>query len=241
MKRRKFLQVISAVPVVVAVPLLAQRATKQTGQGSPEVPSSSAPPGPSMPPGSPSSSPISPASVLKTTFFETELTSVPKFFTSSQFAALRRLSKSFVPPMNGKPGAVEAGAAEFLDFYTSVSLPDRQELYRTGLDNLNAQAESRFRKSFGELTDTEADSILKPMLKPRGSSGGFQAFLELGPFVNRAYQDIRTVTRNSPAWAENARAAGIDVLTPLCWTAVDPTLPLYHRIDAIATDKKKRV
>lgn len=218
MKRRKFLKVISAIPVVAAVPLLAQETTKSSV-----------------------TSPTNSLPVLKTTFFETESTPVLRFFTAGQFATLRRLCELFMPPMSGKPGAIEAGAAEFLDFYTSVSLPDRQKFYRAGLDNLNAQAESKFRKPFGDLTEAEADSILKPMFKPRGSSGGFQAFLDLGPFVNRAYQDIRTVTLDSPAWAENARAAGIDVLTPLCWTAVDPTLPLYHRIDAVSTDKKKRV
>jgi len=123
--------------------------------------------------------------------------------------------------MNGNPGALEAGAPEFLDFYTSVSAPDRQRLYKAGLDDLNAQAKSRFKKPFAELSKAEADSILKPLFKPRGP---LQAFLDLGPFVNRAHQDIRTVTFNSPAWAATAAAAGRRVGTPLYWQKVDPTI-----------------
>src|ERR1700712_546598 len=41
------------------------------------------------------------------------------FFRADQMAALSRLSDLLVPPMNGRPGAKEAGVPEFLDFYVS--------------------------------------------------------------------------------------------------------------------------
>jgi len=161
------------------------------------------------------------APVLKTTISEQAATPKPSFFTAHQFAALKRLSDLFLPSMNGNPGAVEAGTPEFLDFYTSVSAPDRQQLYRNGLNHLNAQARTNFKKSFSDLSNAEADQITKPLFEPRGP---LQAFLELGPFANRALQDIRVATLNSPAWAASAAAAGRRIPAPLYWLKVDPTI-----------------
>jgi len=62
------------------------------------------------------------------------------------------------------------------------------------------------------------------MFKPRGP---IQGWLELGPFVNRAYQDISTVTVNSPAWAASTKSSGLRVVTPLYWERIDPTVLLF--------------
>src|ERR1700722_5593240 len=145
MKRRRFMQTIAVAPA--AVPLLAQQGDGQTGAAVPvagQVPADG-----------------QKAPVLETTFSETAATPVPGFFTADQFAALRRLSDLFVPPINGNPGALEAGAAEFLDFYASVSGAARQRLYEEGLDGLNAEARTNFKKAFADLSQAEADSILK--------------------------------------------------------------------------------
>ena len=64
---------------------------------------------------------------------------MPHFFTAQQFAALRKLSDLLHPPANSVPGALEAKAPEFLDFLLGQSSADRQQLYRIGLDGLNAQ------------------------------------------------------------------------------------------------------
>lgn len=204
MKRRRFMQAIAVAPA--AGPLLAQSRSQRPSEG-PVVGQV------------PVEGQVAPA--LKTTFSEAAATPEPKFFSPEQFATLRRLSDLFVPALNGNPGALAAGAPEFLDFYTSVSAASRQELYRNGLNDLNAQARSKFKKPFAELSNNEADQILKPLFKPRGP---LQAFLELGPFANRALQDIRTVTFNSPAYAENAAAAGQRIPAPLYWQKVDPTV-----------------
>src|SRR5277367_6540141 len=63
----------------------------------------------------------------------------PRFFTPAQFAALRRLGALFMPPRKGLPGALDAGAPEFVDFLISDSPTDRQQLYRNGLDTFNAR------------------------------------------------------------------------------------------------------
>src|SRR5712692_10555326 len=62
-----------------------------------------------------------------------------RFFTTQQWTALRKLSEVLMPPMRGNPGAIECDAPEFLDFLIGASPADRQRLYRTGLDMLNAR------------------------------------------------------------------------------------------------------
>jgi hypothetical protein len=216
MRRRKFIQAIAAIPaaaVAVPLPLIGQyqrneRQGNATGSSVGQTP----PQGQSAP-------------VLKTVYYaEAGTTPVPNFFSEIQFSALSRLSDLFLPPLDGKPGALDSGAAEFLDFYVGASSVSHQQLYKAGLDDLNAQAKLKFGKTFADLNNTDADSIIKPMFKPRGP---LQGWLELGPFVNRAYQDIWTVTVNSPAWAASAKSSGRPTFAPLYWEKVDPTVLLF--------------
>src|SRR5713226_3801292 len=77
---------------------------------------------------------------------------VTRFFDAAGFSALRRLGEILVPPREKLPGAVEAEAAEFLDFLIGQSPADRQTLYRDGVAHLNREARSRYGKLFGELS-----------------------------------------------------------------------------------------
>jgi hypothetical protein len=211
MKRRRFMQAIAAVPA--GAPVLAQTQPNQQ-----PAPTTAPVQGPVV-----GQVPLEGqrAPVLKTVISEAAATPVPTFFSPEQYATLCRLCDLFMPPLNGNPGALEAATPEFLDFYNSVSDPGRQKLYTDGLNDLNTQAKSRFKKSFATLSNNEADTILKPLFKPRGP---LQAFLDLGPFANRALQDIRTVTLNSPAWAAHTAASGRRIPAPLYWEKVDPSV-----------------
>jgi len=113
MKRRRFIQALAATPAAPA--LLAQQVQ----------PSQQAPPAEAS---------------LRYSLPDAAAEPVLHFFTAQQFAALRKLSDFLMPPVNGAPGALEAKAPEFLDFLLSQSPADRQQLYRSGLDVLNAQA-----------------------------------------------------------------------------------------------------
>jgi hypothetical protein len=131
----------------------------------------------------------------------------PRFFTPAQYSALRKLSAMFMPPLDGGPGALECGAPEFLDFLIGASLPDRQQLYRNGLDTLNANAQKSFKKAFADLNDADADAIVRPLLTP-------VPWVQDAPkdpaahFVFEAHRDIRTATQNSRAWAIAGAASG---------------------------------
>ena len=151
----------------------------------------------------------------------------PHFFTAAQFAALSRLSGLIEPPLKGAPGALDCHAPEFLDFLIGVSPADRQQLYRNGLDALNAQARKQFNKTFAEIDDAQAHTILQPLLvavpwvkdPPKDP---------LKEFVFAVRQDVPMATRNSPEFA--AAGAGTGRRGGgggLVWNPIDPVYRFY--------------
>ena len=107
---------------------------------------------------------------------------VNRTFSPEQLSTLTRLSELIVPPWNGCPGAVQAGAPEFLDFLIGCSPSSRLDLYRKGLDALNGSAHEKFGKDFAMLEPKQADALLWPLREPWQfpSSNGdtLRAFLE---------------------------------------------------------------
>jgi hypothetical protein len=153
----------------------------------------------------------------------------PSFFNAGQFAALRRLGSLLVPSRNGYPGASEAGAPEFLDFLIGVSPADSQQLYRNGLDALNAQANRQFRKSFADLDDTQADAVLRPLLV----ATAWEKEMPSDPvkhFIAQGRRDLQTATRNSREYSTATAASGrrgggrgFGGGAGLYWLPIDPT------------------
>src|SRR5437016_8088949 len=144
MKRRRFFQTLVVAPAASAV--LAQQPVATQNPASP-------PPSEEMP-------------KLDATAVDQVADAVPHFFDAGQLAALRKLGDLLMPPMNGAPGASEAGAAEFLDFLIGQSPADRQQVYRTGLDALNTQAKTRYGKPFAGVDAAQADALLAPLREP---------------------------------------------------------------------------
>ena len=145
------------------------------------------------------------------------------FFSQTQTATLRHLCELLQPAYKSYPGAIEAGAPEFLDFLIGVSPADRQQMYQSGLDQLESEAHQQFHKSFAVLDPTEADRIIRSHL--RAWLSDHPPTEPFARFINIAHEEIRTATVNSEAWSEAARAAGerppnID----LYWYPVDPDL-----------------
>jgi hypothetical protein len=130
---------------------------------------------------------------------------VTGFFSPEQFAALRKLSDVVFPALNGKPGALDAGAAEFLDFLISESPERRQRLYGEGLNQLNAAARGRYQKGFGELDSTQAAALLEPLKQPWTFDPPQDP---LAHFLREAKADIRTATLNSKEYITAASAGG---------------------------------
>lgn len=110
------------------------------------------------------------------------------FFSKSEYAALERLANAILPPLNGKPGALEAQVPAFLDFLLSQSPKPRQTLYRDGLARIaNGQP---------------IEQLLKPLSAPWTYRDPEDPFAR---FLREAKQDILEATFNSREWIE-ARA-----------------------------------
>jgi hypothetical protein len=145
------------------------------------------------------------------------------FFTTPQTATLRRLCEIFMPPLKGDPGAIDAGTPEFLDFLIGASPADRQQMYQSGLDRLDAEAKQHFGAPFATLDKTQADQLLQPWLRTWMSD--HPPSEPYAHFINIAHSDIRTATINSEAWSQAANAKGQH--TPdmgLYWFPVDPDI-----------------
>jgi Gluconate 2-dehydrogenase subunit 3 len=131
---------------------------------------------------------------------------IVRFFHADQFSALRKLSDMLMPASPGKtPGALDAGAPEFLDFLIGQSAPVRQQLYRTGLDQLNRQARAKFAKTFADLDDAQADTLLAPLREPWTHE---EPADPLARFLRAAKADVRTATTNSREYAAAGAASG---------------------------------
>src|SRR5579862_854756 len=105
MKRRSFVHLLAATPLVPAV-AQNQEAGRSSAPGAAE-----------------------PATAIEVTAADTVCESQVRFFTTGQSGTLRRLCEMLMPA-GENPGAVEAGVPEFLDFLIGTSPGGRQQLYR---------------------------------------------------------------------------------------------------------------
>ncbi len=219
------MQALAAVP---AVPVMAQQASQQaTQQANPPAAPPAAQQNPVQPPaaGRGGRFPGSQATpTLQTTAADLAADPVPPaFFNPQQFAALRKLAGLLQPALKGHPGAVECNVPEFLDYLIGVSPADRQALYKTGLDALNAQAKKQNGKAFADLDAALCDAILKPLVV----AIPWNEDLPKDPvrhFIAQAHRDIRTATVNSREYAAAGATSGRRTFggTGLYWLPIDP-------------------
>jgi hypothetical protein len=145
------------------------------------------------------------------------------FFNDQQMATLRRFSEMLMPPLKGYPGAKDAGTPEFLDFLIGVSPSDRQQMYQSGLDRLDAESKQHFGVSFANLNAAQADQLIRPWLKTWMTDHPPEE--PYAYFINIAHSDIRTATINSQAWSEATIAAGQrEEDVGMYWFPVEPDL-----------------
>jgi hypothetical protein len=122
---------------------------------------------------------------------------VSRFFSTTQLAALRRLSDIIMPSIAGAPGAIEAGAPEFLDFLVGQSPVPVRTLYRTGLESLNTRATAKYSKAFAALDNEQADVLLSPLREAWTWKEPTDPF---AVFLRHAKADVLTATMNSREW-----------------------------------------
>jgi hypothetical protein len=228
MRRRDFVKGIVAVPAAAKAALVQQSSP-------PEAAAGQAPTQPSPPAAAVGSAPAPPpdtfrrqslgfkappvTAVVPDAFAETEA----GFLNPQQLAALRKLCDILMPPLRGYPGALQAGAPEFLDFLIGVSPVERQQMYQSGLDRLNADAKKKFGIPFSEVNPDQADQLIRPCLA--AWMNDHPPTEPFSRFINLAHHDIRTATLNSQAWSIAATSSGERAPeVGLYWSPIDPDL-----------------
>ena len=178
-KRRRFFQTLAAIPA--AAPLVAQQ----------PPPIQPAPGGRG---GGGRAAAAADDTKLEISVAESVAEPMPRFFTPAQLEALRRVGDILMPSTSTSPGALAAGAPEFLDFLIGASGPGRQSVYRAGLDGLNAQSQKQFGKAFKDLDNSQADMLLISLRQPWTLD---EPADPVARFLRAAKADVRTATANS--------------------------------------------
>ena len=90
------------------------------------------------------------------------------FFAVPQMESLNRLCALLMPPMGGKPGAVEAGTPQFLDMLIGQSPEERKKIYSGGLDWLEAEAQKKYKLAFSKLDDDQSECAVEAVAAQHG-------------------------------------------------------------------------
>ena len=145
-----------------------------------------------------------------------------RFFTPRQYGALGKLCELLQPAAGERPGAKEAGVAEFLDFLIGVSPAARQQLYRGGLDHIEGEARRLFGKAFADVEEEQAEKILRPLLAQWTYEGPVNSRQR---FLTELRADVRTATQNSKEMTQvpsaSRRRRGGFGAAPY-WRPIDP-------------------
>jgi hypothetical protein len=100
------------------------------------------PAGPPLVAPGPSEMPITPVNAA-----DTAADMLVRTFDAEQYAALSKLSEIVAPSQEDVPGAREADVAAFLDFLIGQSPEKETQLYKQGLEQLNAESRRRYGKT----------------------------------------------------------------------------------------------
>ena len=126
-------------------------------------------------------------------------TTVLHFFTPAEFQSFRHLGHTVMPPADAEPGALDAKAAEFLDFLLSESPVEVRSLYRNGINELDKRSILRHKRNFASLPDAAISDVLSPLNEPWTHQGPTEPFAQ---FLHASKIAFYQATINSREWAE---------------------------------------
>ncbi|MCC6860517.1 MAG: gluconate 2-dehydrogenase subunit 3 family protein [Bryobacterales bacterium] len=100
----------------------------------------------------------------------------PRFFTPQEYRTLAKLADLIIPADEHSPGAVEAGAPEFIDFLASNS-PELAAVFTGGLAWLDGETKRRYSAAFVDAKPGDQAALLDLIAYRRNDTP------ELGPGI----------------------------------------------------------
>jgi hypothetical protein len=112
----------------------------------------------------------------------------PKSFTASEFKTLERLTDLIIPVENGRPGALAAGAAAWIDQISSEN-DKLKEIYKSGLAWIDGAMKTRGAAHFVAATPAEQTELLDLIAYRRNQSPELSPGIEFFSWVRRMTVD----------------------------------------------------
>jgi gluconate 2-dehydrogenase gamma chain len=100
----------------------------------------------------------------------------PKYLNKHEFATMRRLSDIIIPADEHSKGAIDSGAAEYIDFLCSRS-PEFAEIFTGGLGWLDGAMQKRYQSTFVDARPEQQTAMLDLIAWRKNESP------ELGPGI----------------------------------------------------------
>ena len=137
------------------------------------------------------------AQPIPTTAAEAVALGLPRFFTTTEFETFSQLGDTLIPPFDGRPGALLAEAAEFLDFLLGQSSADVQALYKQGIATYILRRKAGTEAALKELSEVWTH---------KGPSSPYAKFLNAAKLA--FYQATINSRQWSAAMSTRSRSAG---------------------------------
>jgi gluconate 2-dehydrogenase gamma chain len=117
----------------------------------------------------------------------------PKALTAHEYATLEKLSDLILPADEHSPGALEAGAAGFIDFLCAAN-SDLRDLYTGGLMWLDEAMEHDYAKTFLEAAPGEQTAMLDKIAYRKNASPELNPGIQFFAFCRRMVADAYYTT-----------------------------------------------
>jgi gluconate 2-dehydrogenase gamma chain len=112
----------------------------------------------------------------------------PKALSDHEYKTLVRLSDLIIPVENGKPGAVAAGAAAWIDLLASENT-ELQQIYFDGISWIDAQMKRQRSPDFVTATPEEQTALLDTIAYRRNSTPELDPGIRFFTWVRRMTVD----------------------------------------------------
>ena len=127
------------------------------------------------------------------------------YLNDDDLAAVAAYAERLMPGAPGKPGAKDAGVANYIDLALAGAYADQGDMYRRGLQALDAYCNATFKEAFVYLKPAQQDEVITAM--EAGKAAGFT-----WPSAQAFFNTLRTHTMegmfSDPVYGGNKDFAG---------------------------------